>query len=190
MKVKDYFYSSLILIAVSLCLAPLVAWCEYYPSKPIRVIMPFAAGGSNDRLLHLVGTKLTEAWGQQVIADYRPGAGSVIGTEIAAKAAPNGYTLLIGPIGPMGVAPSLYSKLPYDPVKDFAAITMGVTYSNLLVVPLSLPVKSVQDLIALARSKPGQLNFSSSGAGASNHLSAELFKLMAKVDLLHVPYKG
>lgn len=181
---------SLVLIAAVWGLLPPSAWSQNYPTKPIRVIIPFSPGGVQDQIVQLVGPKLTEAWGQQVIMDHRPGAGGVIGNAAGAKAAPDGYTLLMGNFGPTALAPSLYARLPYDPVRDFAAITLAITLPDLLLVHPSVPANTVQEFIALARAKPGQLTFSSSGAGSSSHLAAELLKMMAGIDLVHVPYKG
>lgn len=137
-----------------------------------------------------VGAKLTEAWGQPVVLEHRPGAGGNIGTDYVAKATPDGYTLLMCNFGPSSVAPSLYPNLPYDPVKDFASITLAATFPNLLVVHPSVPANSVGELIAVAKAKPGQLNFGSAGVGTSGHLAGELFNLMAGVKMVHVPYKG
>ena len=163
---------------------------QAYPTKPIRYIVPFAPGGMTDILGRIVGQKLFEAWGQQVIVDNRAGAAGGIGAEIAAKAPPDGYTILGGTISSHAINVSLYSRLPYDPVKDFAPITLYVSLPNMLVVHPSLPVNSVRDLIALAKSKPKQLTFASAGNGTSQHLSGELFNVMAGVELVHVPYKG
>jgi tripartite-type tricarboxylate transporter receptor subunit TctC len=181
---------SLVLLASVWGLLPLSAWSQNYPTKPIRVIIPFSPGGVQDQIVQLVGPKLTEAWGQQVLMDHRPGAGGVIGNAAGAKAAPDGYTLLMGNFGPTALAPSLYARLPYDPVKDFAAITLAITLPDLLLVHPSVPANTVREFTALARAKPGQLTFSSSGAGSSSHLAAELLKMMAGIDLVHVPYKG
>ena len=161
-----------------------------YPTRPIRYIVPFAAGGMTDILGRIVGAKLYEAWGQQVIVDNRPGAAGGIGSDLAAKAAPDGYTILGGTISSHAINVSLYSKLPYDPVRDFAPITLYVSLPNMLVVHPSLPVNSVRELIALAKAKPKQLTFASAGNGTSQHLSGELFNVMAGVQLVHVPYKG
>lgn len=180
----------LVAIAAVCGLMPLPAGAQNYPTKPIKVIIPFPPGGPLDQIVQVVGAKLTEAWGQQVLMEHRPGAGGVIGTTAAAKAAPDGYTLLLGSIGPNSVSPSLYAKLPYDPVNDFAAITMATTYSNLLVVHPSVPANTLQELIALAKAKPGALNIASSGTGTSSHLAGELLKQMAGINLLHVHYKG
>lgn len=161
-----------------------------YPVKPIRLIVPFTPGGSADLLARTLGQKLTENLGQQFIIDNRPGAGGSIGADIAAKATPDGYTLLVGTVSTHAINPALYPSMPYDAEKDFAPIILMVTLPNLLVVNLSLPVTNVNELIALAKSKPGALAFASSGIGTSLHLSGELFKKMTGVDMVHVPYKG
>ena len=160
-----------------------------YPQKPIRLIAPFAPGGGTDILARLFGQRMSETLGQPVIVDNRGGAGGTIGTEIAAKAPPDGYTLILVS-GSHAINPGLYRKLPYDAVDDFAPITQIATSPGILVVNPSLPVKSVQDLIALARAKPGQINYASAGSGTPPHLAGELFKVMAKIDMVHVPYKG
>ena len=174
---------------LSLVLAGAAA-AQPYPAKPIRIVSPFAPGGGVDFTARIVGQKITEALGQPVIVDNRAGAGGVIGTEAVAKAAPDGYTLLLGSAGPMTILPGLSTKLPYDPLKDFAPITLVTSMPFVLVVHPSLPVKSVQDLLALARARPGQLNFASPGNGTTTHLAAELLKTLANVNLVHVPYKG
>jgi tripartite-type tricarboxylate transporter receptor subunit TctC len=161
-----------------------------YPTKPIRLVVPFPPGGATDILAREVAQRLTEAWGQSVVVDNRPGAGGNIGTELVAKSAPDGYTLEMGTVGTHAINASLYSKLPYDHVKDFAPVILVAGVPNVLVVNLSLPVNSVQELIAYAKANPGKLNFASSGSGTSIHLSGELFKVMAGVDMTHVPYKG
>jgi tripartite-type tricarboxylate transporter receptor subunit TctC len=163
---------------------------QTYPTKPIRMVVPFPPGGTTDILGRVAAQKLSEALGQQVIVDNRPGAGGNIGTEAVAKSPPDGYTLLTDPGSTLTINPSLFAKLPFDPLKDFAPITILAAVPNLLVVHPSLPVRNVKELIALAKSKPGQLNYASSGAGQSTHLSMELFKSMAKVNMIHVPYKG
>ena len=161
-----------------------------YPSKPIRIIVPFPVGGIADLYSRLVGARWTELWGQPVLVENRTGAGGNIGADLVAKAAPDGYTIGIGSIGTHAVNVTLFSKMPYDAVKDFAPITPLVDADGLLAVHPSVPVQSVAELIALARSKPGVLTYASAGAGTASHLAGELFKAMAKVDLLHVPYKG
>jgi tripartite-type tricarboxylate transporter receptor subunit TctC len=163
---------------------------DAYPTKPIRFIIPFTPGGNTDVLGRLLGIKLTEAFGQQVVIDNRPGAGGTVGVEQAAKATPDGYTIVMGTFGSVLVANSLYKKLAYDPQRDLAPVVLVSTPPGLLVVHPSLPVKTVQDLIAYARANPGKLNYASSGAGTWNHLFGELFNATAKVKIVHVPYKG
>lgn len=161
-----------------------------YPSKPIRVVVPFAAGGATDILIRTVGAKLSGQLGQTVVIDNRGGAGGTIGAELAAKSAPDGYTIMATTSGVIVVNPSLYQKLAYDPVKDFAPISIIASLPNMLVVPPSMPVKNVKELVALAKAKPGQLTYASGGNGTSNHLAGELLKYLAGVDITHVPYKG
>jgi len=161
-----------------------------YPTKPIRIVVPFPPGGATDILARDVAQKLTESWGQQVIVDNRPGAGGNIGSELVAKSAPDGYTLEMGTVGTHAINASLYAKMPYDHVKDFAPVILVAGVPNVLVVNPALPVNSVQELIAYAKANPGKLNFASSGNGTSIHLSGELFKVMAGVQMTHVPYKG
>lgn len=160
-----------------------------YPVKPIRVIVPYAPGGGTDTTGRILAQKLTEKFGQSVIVDNRAGAAGIVGSDIVAKAAPDGYTLLLV-AGAHAINPSLYAKLPYDTVKDFAPVAFLVTAPNILVVNPSIPANSVQELIALAKAKRGQLNFGSGGVGQTPHLAAELFKSMAGVAMNHVPYKG
>ena len=161
-----------------------------YPAKPVRLVVPFPAGGTTDILARAVAQRLSEAWGQQVIVDNRPGAGGNIGSDLVAKAKPDGYTLLMGTVGTHAINPSLYRNMPYDHVKDFAPVILVAGVPNVLVVNPSLPVHSVPELIAYAKANPGKLNFASSGNGTSIHLSGELFKTMAGVQMTHVPYKG
>ncbi len=161
-----------------------------YPTKPIRLVVPFPPGGATDLLARAVAQKLSEAWGASVVVDNRPGAGGNIGTELVAKAAPDGYTLEMGTVGTHAINASLYAKIPYDHVKDFAPVILVAGVPNVLVVNPSVPVNSVQELIAYAKANPGKLNFASSGSGTSIHLSGELFKVMAGVQMTHVPYKG
>ena len=160
-----------------------------YPRKPIRFLVPFVAGVS-DIYARLIGQKLTESWGQPVIIDNRPGAGGMIGAELAAKAPPDGYTLLIGIDGTQTIAPSLYRDLPYDPVKDFAPITQIYLAPFILVVLPSLPPNSVRELIEYAKARPGQLNYGSPATGNAGHLAGELFQSMTGTRMVHVPYKG
>ena len=161
-----------------------------YPVKPIRLVVPFAPGGSTDTIARLIGQKLDEALGQQVIIDNRPGAGGNLGVDYVAKSAPDGYTLIFGHVGTFGFGPSLYAKLPYDPIRDFAPVALFAMVPNMLVVHPSLPANSVKELVALARARPGQLNYGSSGNGSASHLATEYFKLLSKTDITAIPYKG
>ena len=163
---------------------------QNYPTKPIRLIVPFAPGGPMDIMSRAIGEKLTARLGQQVVVDNRGGAGGSIGTEIAARAAPDGHTLLTGHIGTHAVNVSLYPGLGYDPVRDFAPITLIATLPLALVIHPSVPANSVADLIALAKSKPGQINFASAGSGGPTHMAGEMLKTMARIDIIHVPFKG
>jgi tripartite-type tricarboxylate transporter receptor subunit TctC len=166
-----------------------VAQAQTYPVKTVRLIVPFAAGGSTDIIGRIVGQKLSETWGQPVVIDNRPGGSTVIGTDIVAKSAPDGHTLLVTP-APFTIVPGLISKLPYDPHKDFEPIALINTTPLVIVVNPGVPARSVKELIALARAKPGMLNFGSSGSGGSNHLAGELFNAMAGTRIVHIPYKG
>jgi tripartite-type tricarboxylate transporter receptor subunit TctC len=160
-----------------------------YPSRPVRVIVPFAPGGGLDISTRLIGQKLTEKWGQNIVVDSRPGAATIVGTEIAAKAVPDGYTLLMITTT-FAINPGLYPKLPYNPLKDFTPVTQLNSQPNVIVVAPSFPGKSVKDLVAMAKGKPGELTFASPGAGSAPHLSAEMFQRQAGVSMIHVPYKG
>jgi len=161
-----------------------------YPAKPIRIVVPFPAGGIADLFARVIGQKFNETWGQPVVVDNRPGAGGNIGAEIVAKSPPDGYTLVMGSIGTHSVNVSLFSKLAYDPIRDFAPVALVMEAEGLLVLHPSVPVKTVKELIALAKARPGQVAYASAGHGTAGHLSGELFKSMAKVDMVHVPYKG
>jgi tripartite-type tricarboxylate transporter receptor subunit TctC len=178
------------LLAAALIAAATCASAQTYPSKPIRLVVPFPPAGTTDILAREVGQRLTQVLGQSVVIDNRPGAAGNIGSEIVAKAAPDGYTLELCTVSTHAINPGLYSKLPYDHVKDFAPVILVARVPNVLEVTPSLPVNTVADLIKLAKEKPGQINFASSGSGTSIHLSGELFKTMAGVDMVHVPYKG
>lgn len=160
-----------------------------YPSKPIRFIVPFAPGGTNDIVARIVGAQLGEAWGQPVVVDNRGGAGGVIGTDLGAKAPPDGYTLLMANVN-FATNPALVKKLPYDTLRDFQPVSLLATSPSVLVVHPAFPANSVKELIAVAQSKPGQLNYSSSGAGTTGHIAMELFKQIARVDMVPVHYKG
>ena len=166
------------------------ALAQAYPTKPVTIIVPFAAGGTTDILARIIGQALTAELGQSVVVDNRAGAGGNIGGQAAAKAAPDGHTLFMGTVGTHAINASLYKKMPFDPVKDFAPLTRVANVPNLLVANPAQPYKSVKDLIAYAKANPGKVNFGSSGNGSSIHLSGELFKSLAKVDMVHVPYKG
>jgi len=160
-----------------------------YPSRPIRMIVPFAPGGGLDISTRLIGQKLTEKWGQNVVVDSRPGAATIIGTEIASRASPDGYTVLMITTT-FAINPGLYTKLPYDPGRDFTPVTQLNSQPNVVVVPPSFAGNSVKDLIALAKAKPGELTFASPGAGSAPHLAAEMFQRAAGISMIHVPYKG
>jgi tripartite-type tricarboxylate transporter receptor subunit TctC len=161
-----------------------------YPRRPVRFICPYVAGGAGDIFTRTIAQKLTDALGYSFVVDNRPGANGGIGTDLVAKAAPDGHTLLMGNSGPLAVNPVLYKKLPYDSVKDFAPITQGTSYMYVLVVPAALPVTNLNEFTALLKSKPGQLTYGSTGIGGGNHLSGELFNLMTGTQSIHVPYTG
>ncbi|TRZ75938.1 MAG: tripartite tricarboxylate transporter substrate binding protein [Deltaproteobacteria bacterium] len=177
----------LVFVLVGAMVSPLCA--QSYPTKPIRFVLPYPPGGPTDFLGRLIGQKLGERLGQPVVPDNRPGAGGNVGTEVAAKAPPDGYTIAIGGLW-LSISPSLYKKLNYDPLKDLAPISIVSQSPNLLLVHPSLPVKGLKDLVEYARTNPGKLNFSSSGVGSPLHLAGELFKSLVKIDVVHVPYKG
>jgi tripartite-type tricarboxylate transporter receptor subunit TctC len=160
-----------------------------YPTRPIRLIDPYAPGGGSGVVARLVGAKLADAWGKQIVVDNRPGAAAAIGTEIAVKSAPDGYTLLMGTSGSIAISPNV-NKVPYDPVKDLAPVTQTSAQVMLVVLHPSVPINSVKELISTARTQPGKLVYSSSGTGGSGHLAVELFQSIAKVSMTHVPYKG
>ncbi len=166
------------------------ALAQGYPAKPIRFIVPFAPGGGVDLIARTIGQKLGETWGQSVVVDNRSGGGGNIGTDMVAKAPPDGYTLLMGYVGNLAINPFLFRKLPYDPLKDFAPITIAATAPNVLVAYPSLPANSVKELLVLAKSKPGALNYASAGNGTVGHLVAELFKTETGTQITHIPYKG
>jgi len=184
-----YRWQALAIGLLLACLAPLAS-AQAYPNHAIRLVVPFPAGGTTDILARAVAQKLTESLGQSVVVDNRPGAGGNIGADVVAKSQPDGYTLLMGTVGTHAINPSVYAKMPYDHIKDFVPVVLVAGVPNVLVVNPSLPVNSVADLIKLAKAKPGTINFASSGNGTSIHLSGELFKTMAGVDMTHVPYKG
>ena len=168
--------------------APTLA--EDYPSHPIRLIVPFAAGGAADSVARIVGKRVGEALGQTVVVEDRGGGGGIIGVEVVRNSDPDGYTLLLGQSGPIAINPGIYPKLPYDPEKDLMPVSMTTSYPYVLVVNPSLGVKTVAELVALAKSKPGQLNYGTAGVGASNHLVTELFDSKAGIKMTHIPYRG
>jgi tripartite-type tricarboxylate transporter receptor subunit TctC len=170
--------------------APQDAYAQAYPVRPVTIIVPTTAGGGTDIISRLIGEQLSKQLGQPFVVENRPGAGLVVGTVAAAKAAPDGYTLLAGLNGSMAVNPSLFSKLAYDPVRDFTPVAMLADYPFLVVVNNDLPAKSIKELIELAKSKPGQINYASAGNGTGQHLSTELFKMMTGTNLTHVAYRG
>ena len=172
------------------CTLPHAALAQSYPDKPIRLVVPFPPGGGADSLARILGEPLGKRLGQQVVIDNKGGAGGTLGADLVAHAAPDGYTLLYVTPGQQMVNPHLMDKLPYDPVNGFVAICQVVAAPNVLVVHKDLPVKNIAELIAYAKAQPGKINFASSGIGASSHLAGELFKYMAGVNIIHVPYKG
>jgi tripartite-type tricarboxylate transporter receptor subunit TctC len=176
------------LITLLVLIAP--AWAQQYPSKPVRIIVPFAPGGAVDITARAIAPGLTEQLGQSFVVDNRGGAGGIIGADLVAKAAPDGYTLLMGSNSTVSVAPSLYPKNPYHPIRDFAPISLVATMPFVLDVHPSVPAKSVKELIALAKAKPGRLSMASGGTGSSNHLVGELFQSLTSAKFTHVPYKG
>ena len=179
-----------ITFAFVLGILPADALAQSYPSRPVRLVVPFPAGGTTDILARAMAEKLSGALGQQFVVDNRPGAGGNIGSDIVAKSQADGYTLLMGTVGTHAINPSLYPKMPYDHVKDFVPVVLVAGVPNVLVVNPTVPAKTVAELIALAKEKLGTINFASSGNGTSIHLSGELFKLLAGVQIAHVPYKG
>ncbi len=177
-------------LLLALCLFAGQALAQSYPAKAVRVIVPYPPGGGNDTLARLFAAKLSERTGQPFVVENRPGAGAMIGTEAAAKAPADGYTILLSSIATHALSPNLYARVPYDPVKDFAPITLLGIAPTVLVVYADLPAKSLADLVAAAKAKPGALAYASGGNGTPPHINAEVFKSVAGVDLLHVAYKG
>jgi tripartite-type tricarboxylate transporter receptor subunit TctC len=178
-----------LLVACGAALAQPAGKSGDFPVKPVRIVVPLATGGGSDIVARIVAQALSEAWGHSVVVDNRPGAGSTIGTAIVAKAAPDGYTLLVSSSA-VAIAPAIYQPLPFDTAKDLAPISLLASQPSVLAVHASVPAQSVRELLALARAKPGQLSYGSAGAGSATHLGSELFRFMAKIDLLHVPYKS
>jgi tripartite-type tricarboxylate transporter receptor subunit TctC len=165
-------------------------FAQQYPSKPVRIIVPFPPAGNTDVYARPIARKLSELYGQQMVIDNRPGAGGMIGMELATKSPPDGYTLVWGSTSTHGVGPNVYKKMPYDPVKDFEPVILAVLAQNILVVHPAVPAKNVKELIAIAKSKQGALSFASSGNGTISHLAGELFNTLAGTQMVHVPYKG
>lgn len=180
---------SLLLATMAVAAGGASAGESAFPAKPVRIISPYPPGGGNDIVSRIIAESLSQEWGQNVIVDNRPGAGGNVGTEAAARAAPDGYTMVMGSLS-HPINASLYSRLPFDPVADFAPITLIAAGSYILVAHPSLPVRDVKSLVALAKSQPGRLNYGSAGNGSGGHLGMELFKLMSGTDIVHVPYKG
>lgn len=178
------------LCAIAVCAAAGTVHSQTYPAKPVRWIVPFPAGGSADLMARMTAPELSKALGQQVVIENRPGASAIVGAEHVAKAAPDGYTVSQCNVGQMAINPSIYPKLPYNPLRDFAPVTVIAAIDNVMVVTPSLPAKTVRELIELARKRPGELNFTSSGAGSLTHLTGELMKLHANIKMTHVSYKG
>ena len=179
-----------VVTGLSVAFFALTTQAQGYPSKPLRIIVPFAPGGSTDIVARILADKLTTSLGQSVVVDNRAGAAGNIGAEAVAKAAPDGYTLLMATTGVMAINNALYKNMTYDAARDLEPVSFTTSITNVLTVPLEIPAKSVAELIALAKAQPGKLSFASSGAGSSTHLSGELFKSMAGIDVLHIPYKG
>jgi len=177
-------------VLLLLALFPTFAPAQDWPAKPVRMIVPYAAGGLPDTMTRILGARLGEAIGQQVVVENRGGAGGISGTEAVAKSAPDGYTLLVADVGQVAINPHLYAKLSYDPLKDLAAVSLLGTTSLFLVANPSVPAASFAELVALARARPGQLNYGSSGTGSIHHLATEALKAALKLDIVHVPYKG
>jgi tripartite-type tricarboxylate transporter receptor subunit TctC len=171
-------------------LAPVVMAQQAYPNKPVRIIVPYPPGGTADIIGRTIAEKLGVLWGQSVIVENRAGAGGTIGVDAVAKAAPDGYTMVLGVTGPLTIAPSINAQLAYDPLRDLVPITLVAAVPSLIAIHPSVPARDLKELIALAKSQPGKLTFASAGTGTSVHIAGELFKSMAGVDIIHVPYKG
>ncbi len=182
--------TTLLLLSAGAGAAQTVLAADAWPSRPIRMIVAYPPGGGTDQVGRVMAERLSERLGQNVVVDNRGGATGNIGSELAARATPDGYTLLMGNVAPNAVNVSLFKKLGFDPVRDFAPISLVAVTPNILVAHPSVPVKTVNDLVALAKAKPGALNFPSAGVGSSSHLAGEMLKSMAKIDMVHVPYKG
>ena len=184
------YRSAFILLCAALAAIASPAGAQQYPTRPVRFVVPFAPGGSTDTLARTIGIKLTDALKQQVVVDNRPGANGDIGMMIVAKAPPDGYTIVLGYIANLAIAPSLYAKMPYDPVKDFQPLTQPASSPNVLTAHPSVQAKTLQELIALTKAKPGQVSFASTGVASVGHLTGELINNLAGIRMTHVPYKG
>ncbi|WP_354681808.1 tripartite tricarboxylate transporter substrate binding protein [Cupriavidus necator] len=180
--------------AALLCLAAISGWqhaaAKDWPAQPVRVVLPYPPGGASDVTARLLSAKLSQAWGESVVIENRPGANGIIANELVAKSAADGYTVLMANLGPNAINPAVYSKLPYDPVKDFAPVILVTTVPLIIVTAANSPIKDLRQLIAMAKDKPGEITFGSAGNGASNHLAGELLNTMAGIKMAHVPYKG
>ncbi len=183
-------FTAAIIVVCAFALAPSIAEAQSWPNRPVRLISPFAPGGGADITSRAIAQKLSTTLGQQVVVENRGGAGGMIGVDMAAKAPADGYTMVLGTIGPIAINPSLYKKMTYDPMRDLIPVSQAANALNVLVVHPSLPAKNVKEMIAIAKARPGQMNYGSSGPGATDHLAGELFNVLAGVKMVHVPYKG
>jgi len=192
MRTSSKLLALALALALGLATSPTVgaARADDYPSRPIRLIVPYAAGGGADSVARIIARRVAETIGQPIVIENRGGAGSIIGTELVNKSEPDGYTLLLGQSGPISINPAVYKRLPYDPLTGFSPITMTTAYPYIMVVNPALGVKTLQEFVALARSKPGELNYGTTGIGAANHLVAELFGSKAGIRMTHIPYRG
>jgi tripartite-type tricarboxylate transporter receptor subunit TctC len=179
-----------LVFALAAVLATATTRADDYPSRPIRLIVPYAAGGGADSVARIIAKRVSETIGQPIVIENRGGGGSIIGTELVKNAEPDGYTLLMGQSGPISINPAVYKNLPYDPLQDFAPVTMTTDYPYIMVVNPALGVKTLSEFVALARSKPGGLNYGTTGVGAANHLVTELFDSKAGIKMMHIPYRG
>ena len=189
-NIASQFFRALFILIAMVLLAPVVMAQQAYPNKPVRIIVPYPPGGTADIIGRTIAEKLGVLWGQSVIVENRAGAGGTIGVDAVAKAAPDGYTMVLGVTGPLTIAPSINAQLAYDPLRDLVPITLVAAVPSLIAIHPSVPARDLKELIALAKSQPGKLTFASAGTGTSVHIAGELFKSMASVDIIHVPYKG
>ncbi len=187
---SNSFSRASLLVVISAALLGHAARADDFPSHPIRLIVPYSAGGSADATARVIAKQIGKANGQTIVVENRGGSAAIVGTEVVKNADPDGYTLLLGQSGPISINPAVYKDLPYDPIKDFAPVSLTSTYPYIMVVNRSLGVKTLQEFVALAKSKPGALNYGTTGVGASNHLLTELFNLKAGIKMTHIPYRG